>query len=179
MRTSSVVKDALDEHFEAGSLAGRYKGVKIKSFRAGSVIVRFDLYLSQGPASVSTVTGAFYGNLRGNTFGSSRVSILPSSLRVSEVAEDDPPTPWYKEPLYLALVCVGCAVGVTIAVVALMCYCKNNRLARQRKHHIAADDDGDGNGLEPVHLQELRGETNKSFDDLQPVKLNFVAPMYQ
>ncbi|XP_035689592.1 von Willebrand factor D and EGF domain-containing protein-like [Branchiostoma floridae] len=175
-RTASVVRIALDEHFEAGSLAGRYKGVKIKSFRAGSVIVRFDLYLSQGPASVSTVTGAFYGNLRGNTFGSSRVSVLPSSLRVSEVAKDDLPitTPWYKEPLYLALVCIGCAVGVTIAVVVLMCYCKNNS---QRKLHIVAGDDG--NGLEPVHLQELRGEANKPFDDRQPVKLNFVAPMYQ
>ncbi|XP_078693842.1 von Willebrand factor D and EGF domain-containing protein-like isoform X3 [Branchiostoma floridae x Branchiostoma belcheri] len=134
-RMASVVEDALDDHFNAG-LRARYKGVKIKSFRAGSVIVGFDIYLSQGPASVSTVTQALYGNLQGNnTIGSSQVTIVPSSFRVSEV-NNDSTSPWYHEPLYLALVCAGCAVAVTAVTVAMIC-CYTKHSKKQHKVHAA------------------------------------------
>ncbi|XP_078703010.1 von Willebrand factor D and EGF domain-containing protein-like isoform X1 [Branchiostoma floridae x Branchiostoma belcheri] len=159
-RTASVLKDALDEHFEASSLGGRYKGVKITSFGEGSVIARFDIYLSQCPTSISTVTEAFYGNLQGHTFGSSQVKIAPSSLQVSEVAEDNPePEPWYKEPLYLTLVCAGCAVAVTAAIVAMICcYAKHN--GQQKKQYRV---DVLHQAELPLTERQLNGRNNQAF----------------
>ncbi|XP_066271627.1 63 kDa sperm flagellar membrane protein-like [Branchiostoma lanceolatum] len=133
-RSASVVRVALNEHFEASSLSRRYKGVKITAFRDGSVIVRFDVYLSQGPASVSAVTGAFYGNLQGDTFGSSQVTVEPSSFRVFDVVEDNLTSPWYDEPLYLTLVCAGCAVTLTAIIVTLIC-CYAKRSGQQKKRN--------------------------------------------
>ncbi|XP_078656298.1 uncharacterized protein LOC144902628 [Branchiostoma floridae x Branchiostoma belcheri] len=178
--TAMILETALNEHL-SDSLRGWYKGVKITSFREGSVIARFDIYLSQGPSDEDEVEDAISEALEDSTLGSSGVRIVPSSFNIIR-PEDVPSTPWYKQPLYLALVCIGCAAAVTIAVVALMCYCKNNRQAMQRKRHIAgaADENDRYRGMEePVHLRELRGATNKSFDDRQPVAINFVAPMYQ
>ncbi|XP_035689594.1 von Willebrand factor D and EGF domain-containing protein-like [Branchiostoma floridae] len=171
--TAMSLETALTEYFGASRLGGLYSGVKIKSFRRGSVIARFDVYLSQSPADEDDVEDALYKALENITVGSSGVRIVPSSFNVIKT-EDDPPTPWYKEPLYLALVCTGCAVGVTIAVVVLMCYCKSNS---KKKRHIV--DESVGGVPEPVLLRELPGEANKSFDDRQPVQINFLAPMYQ
>ncbi|XP_066303069.1 von Willebrand factor D and EGF domain-containing protein-like [Branchiostoma lanceolatum] len=173
--TAMVLETALNGQFGSSRLGGRYKGAKVTSFRRGSVIARFDVYLSQGPAA-DDVEDALYDALEDNAVGSSGVRIVPSSFKVTET-EDDPTTPWYQEPLYLALVCVGCAVGVTIAVVALMCYCKNNRPIRKR-HITGAYSESELGGGEPVHLSELRGAENKSFDDRQPANINFVAPKF-
>ncbi|XP_035676194.1 von Willebrand factor D and EGF domain-containing protein-like [Branchiostoma floridae] len=139
-RTASVVENALSEHFEASSLSGRCKGVKITSFREGSVIVRFDIYLSQGPASVSMVTEAFYGNISDNTFGSAQVTIVPSSLTVSEVVKDGPTTPWYHEPLYLTLVCAGCAVTLIAIVVTLICWYIKHSGQQKKQNKVDAVD---------------------------------------
>ncbi|XP_078614393.1 enteropeptidase-like [Branchiostoma floridae x Branchiostoma japonicum] len=123
--TAATVENALDEHFEASSLRGRYKGAKIMSFREGSVIIRFDIYLSQGPASASMVAEAFNENLQhGNTFGSSQVTIVPSAVNIYDVAEEEPLPPWYSEPLHVTLVCAGCAL--TAHIVISICCCGNN-----------------------------------------------------
>ncbi|CAH1261569.1 FCGBP [Branchiostoma lanceolatum] len=135
--TASTVKNALDEHFEASSLGGRYKGVNITSFRAGSLVVRFDIYLSQGPASASTVTEAFFGNLRGDTFGSSQVTIVPSSVKIYDAANEDPLPPWHNEPLYVTLVSVGCATALTAFIVTLIC-CYGNK---HSKHKVGDERD--------------------------------------
>ncbi|KAI8516124.1 hypothetical protein Bbelb_069370 [Branchiostoma belcheri] len=160
MSFSSRMEFALDESFMSSSISPMYQGCQVTSCRAGSIIVNFEVYLLPDSATVENVTNAFLEVLNGSTFGSSQITIVPSTWRVyeidghptamgrrrlaqtrlafSEFAEADPSPPWYTVPLYVALVVAGCAVVVTAAVVAMVFRCGKHDRHRRKQRAVEA-----------------------------------------
>ncbi|XP_019622003.1 PREDICTED: neurogenic locus notch homolog protein 2-like [Branchiostoma belcheri] len=121
--TKEEVEAAIDGIFATSDLDNRYKGCKVTGFRAGSVIAIFDVYLGEG-GTVSTVEikDILYAGilLNNNTLGSAgSIVVIPSSILVFKAVSNEN-APWYKEPLYLALLCVGIAVVVTVGLVVVL-----------------------------------------------------------
>ncbi|XP_019622001.1 PREDICTED: von Willebrand factor D and EGF domain-containing protein-like isoform X2 [Branchiostoma belcheri] len=120
--TAVAVETAINEILTTSDVENQYKGCKVTGFRSGSVIVLFGIHLSgEATVSASEIRDIMYAaiQLNNNTLGSGgSMLVIPASIQVSEAIPNED-TPWYRNPLYLVLLCVGLATVVTVGLVAV------------------------------------------------------------
>ncbi|XP_066302866.1 von Willebrand factor D and EGF domain-containing protein-like [Branchiostoma lanceolatum] len=119
-----LMEEVINAAYESSDLEDQYRGCKVKAFRQGSVIVDFDLFfVEDDDLPPSEVMDAIFNSLANNTLsgGNGMIVVIPSSLQVSSQATTATDQMWYNNPLYLSLLCVGCAVVVTILIVGAVC----------------------------------------------------------
>ncbi|XP_035658108.1 von Willebrand factor D and EGF domain-containing protein-like [Branchiostoma floridae] len=130
--TATVVEALITEAFSAGSLERMYKGCDVKAFEYGSVIVVFDIYLTEESIAKDRITTAFAQALQGNILGTNQtLTVVPSSFQVQEKVESAS-GPWYNQPLYVALLCVGCVLVVVVACTLTVFCCKRGKMNRSK-----------------------------------------------
>ncbi|KAI8498260.1 hypothetical protein Bbelb_242040 [Branchiostoma belcheri] len=89
-----------------------------------AVLIEEVLYvLEDAELSSSELRDAILNGLSNNTLSGTNgvIVVIPSSLQVSSQATTAPNQMWYNNPLYLTLLCVGCAVVVTTLIVGAVC----------------------------------------------------------
>ncbi|XP_078571537.1 von Willebrand factor D and EGF domain-containing protein-like [Branchiostoma floridae x Branchiostoma japonicum] len=119
-----LMKHMIDKVYESSDLHVLYRGCKVKAFRQGSVIVDFELFfVENADLSSSEVMDAILNSLTINTLTGENdvIVVIPASLDVSPQATTTNGQPWYNNPLYLSLLCVGCAVVATVLIVGTVC----------------------------------------------------------
>ncbi|KAI8515788.1 hypothetical protein Bbelb_066010 [Branchiostoma belcheri] len=119
-----LIEEVINAVYENSVLQDKYRGCKVVTFRQGSVIVDFELYvLEDAELSSSDLRDAILNGLSNNTLSGTNgvIVVIPSSLQVSSQATTAPDQMWYNNPLYLTLLCVGCAVVVTTLIVGAVC----------------------------------------------------------
>ncbi|XP_066302604.1 von Willebrand factor D and EGF domain-containing protein-like isoform X1 [Branchiostoma lanceolatum] len=119
-----LMEEVINAAYESSDLEDQYRDCKVNAFRQGSVIVNFDLFfVEDADLSSSEVMDAIFNSLANNTLsgGNGMIVAIPSSLQVSSQATTATEQMWYNNPLYLSLLCVGCAVVVTILIVGAVC----------------------------------------------------------
>ncbi|XP_019613804.1 PREDICTED: von Willebrand factor D and EGF domain-containing protein-like isoform X2 [Branchiostoma belcheri] len=121
---ATLLEEALNTILQSSSLQDKFLGCKVKTFRQGSVIAEFEIYVVEDAGlSPSDVMDAILNGLSNNTISGTNgvIVVIPSSLQVSSQATDAPDQMWYNNPMYLTLLCVGCAVLVTTLIVGAVC----------------------------------------------------------
>ncbi|CAH1239253.1 VWDE [Branchiostoma lanceolatum] len=121
---ATLLDEAIIALLHTGSLQDKFVGCKVKAFRQGSVIAEFDVYfVEDADLSSSEVMDAILNDLTNNTLSGENgvIVVIPSSLQVSSQATPATGQMWYNSPLYLSLLCVGCAVVVTVLIVGAVC----------------------------------------------------------
>ncbi|XP_066302880.1 matrilin-2-like [Branchiostoma lanceolatum] len=121
---ATLLEEAMNILLETGSLQDKFTGCKVRAFRQGSVIADFDVYfVEDADLSSSEVMDAILNGLSNNTLsgGNGAIVVIPTSLQVSSQATPATDQMWYNNPLYLSLLCVGCAVVVTVLIVGVVC----------------------------------------------------------
>ncbi|XP_066302632.1 uncharacterized protein [Branchiostoma lanceolatum] len=134
-----LMEAVIDAAYESSDLEDQYRGCKVKAFRQGSVIVNFDLFfVEDADLSPSEVMDAIFNSLVNNTLsgGNGMIVAIPSSLQVSSQATTTTDQTWYNNPLYLSLLCVGCAVVVTVLIVGCICLLTSPK--RRRKNSTSS-----------------------------------------
>ncbi|XP_078703698.1 uncharacterized protein LOC144928879 [Branchiostoma floridae x Branchiostoma belcheri] len=119
-----LIEEVINAVYENSGLQNKYRGCKVVTFREGSVIVDFELYvLEDAELSSSDLRDAILNGLSNNTLSGTNgvIVVIPSSLQVSSQATTAPDQMWYNNPLYLTLLCVGCAVVITTLIVGAVC----------------------------------------------------------
>ncbi|XP_035688112.1 von Willebrand factor D and EGF domain-containing protein-like [Branchiostoma floridae] len=119
-----MIKDMINAVYESSDLHDLYRGCKVNAFRQGSVIVDFEVFfVENADLSVSELKDAILNSLTNNTLSGENgvVVVIPSSLDVSPQATTATDQLWYNNPLYLSLLCVGCAVVATVLIVGTVC----------------------------------------------------------
>ncbi|XP_066302464.1 von Willebrand factor D and EGF domain-containing protein-like [Branchiostoma lanceolatum] len=135
---ATLLDEAIMALLHTGSLQDKVVGCKLKAFRQGSVIADFDVYfMEDADLSSSEVMDAILNGLTNNTLSGENgvIVVIPTSLQVSSQATPATEQMWYNSPLYLSLLCVGCAVVVTILIVGAVCLL--TRPNRRRKMVIS------------------------------------------
>ncbi|XP_078571571.1 uncharacterized protein LOC144859155 [Branchiostoma floridae x Branchiostoma japonicum] len=121
---ATLLEEAINVILDTNSHHDNFKGCKVRSFRQGSVIANFEVYVVENAdLSASDLRDAILNNLTNNTLSGENgvIVVIPSSLQVSQQATAVTDQLWYNNPLYLSLLCVGCAVVVTVLIVGTVC----------------------------------------------------------
>ncbi|XP_019633198.1 PREDICTED: von Willebrand factor D and EGF domain-containing protein-like isoform X3 [Branchiostoma belcheri] len=126
-RTATVVEAVMGEALSLAPLRRLYKGCEVNGFKHGSVIVIFDIYLTEESIPEDRITTAFTQALQGNMLGTNQtMTVIPSSFQVQEKVESAE-EPWYSQPLYVALLCVGAVAAVVACAISVYC-CKCRKM---------------------------------------------------